>query len=552
MKNFASLPAIALALAGWASASCSPTGGAPLGSGGGPASGGAIGSPSGGSPGAGGAGASGAAASGGGSATGGQAGSGTGGASAGTGGVGVTGGAGNPDVVTRTTGAYTFELYPIEISASGVWNGGDTPSPDITSMTFETVILENGYLKVTLLPEYGGRILSIVHKPTNKELLYQNPMGAPYLMNQDIFYYDYLVILGGIFPSFPEPEHGKYWNLPYDLQVVSETAEAITVRMSRKDDLDPAAGVPTRYEVGRTDLQVDLEVTLRAGRSSLELDTQLSNPKTTAIPAFEYWTVTTLAPGSVPGDTKIPEATRILADMTQVHLLESSWPWFGEAETRVSDEVFQWNNLSHFENWDDQGTAFANPEYQANWSGLINYESDFGVVRVSAKGANGSGTRGLKLWTFGTQSLNVDVSDPSQWLRPTIEMWHGVTPEFWQRDTLTAGEVRTWQDDYFPTMGLREITAASEYGAVHLSVADSGADLVLSALATLTVPSQTVHVILKVNGGVISEQDVLVPTAQPTKVEMLVPSSSITPGTTFSAEFLQGTTTLLSGSRELQ
>src|SRR5690606_38256651 len=166
--------------------------------------------------------------------------------------------------------------------------------------------------------------------------------------------------------------------------------------MSRQDDRDIVAGVPDAYDVGRTDVLVELEVTLRAGSTALELDTRLTNTRNTAIPAFEYWTVTTLAPGSSPGDTAIPLDTRIVAEMEQVHLLEGSWSWFGSAETRISDEIFRWNSLSYFENWVDQGTAFANPEYRAGWSGLINYQNDMGVLRVS----DNTQTRGLKLWTF--------------------------------------------------------------------------------------------------------------------------------------------------------
>src|SRR5690606_38427719 len=130
---------------------------------------------------------------------------------------------------------------------------------------------------------------------------------------------------GGIFPSFPEPEHGKYWNQPYSLEVVSESAEAITVRMSRQDDLDLVEGVPEVYGVGRTDILVEVDVTLRAGRSSLEIDTKLTNTQNSAIAEFEYWTVTTLAPGSAPVETAIPLNTRIIAAMDRVHLLESSW-----------------------------------------------------------------------------------------------------------------------------------------------------------------------------------------------------------------------------------
>jgi len=476
----------------------------------------------------------------------GMGGTGTGGA--GTGGLAGAGGSGVvADTVTRTASTFTFRHFPIETNAEGVWNGPMSPTPAPTSTTYDTVVLENGYLRVTILPSYGGRVLSIVHKPTNRELLYQNPLGTPYLMQQDIFYYDYLVIMGGIFPSFPEPEHGKYWNQPYNFEVVTESPEAITVRMSRQDDLDLAAGVPARYDVGRTDVLVQVDVTLRAGSTALDLQTTLTNTRNTAVPSFEYWTVTTLAPGSPPGQTAIPITTRILASMDRVHLLESSWAWFGEAEERISGEVFAWNNLASFENWVDQGTAFANPEYSANWSGLSNDASETAILRVSENVE----TPGLKLWTFGRGSINVDINDPVEWLRPTIEMWHGVTPEFWVRDTMAAAEVRTWTDHYFPTFGLPEITAASDHGALYLSATPAGADRVLTVAATLTVPNQAVKAILRLDGSVIAEEDLVAAPVDGTVVEATVPSSQVPPGAVFEAEFLQGDTSLLSGQTTL-
>lgn len=453
------------------------------------------------------------------------------------------GGTGGADSVTRTEATYTFDHFPIEANADRVWSGATTPGTEPTSTTFDTVVLENGYLKVTLLPEYGGRILSIVHKPSGRELLYQNPLGTPYLMLEGIFYYDYLVILGGIFPSFPEPEHGKYWNQPYELEVVSESTEAITVRMSRQDDLDLTAGVPADYDAGRTDVRVQLDVTLRAGSSGLELATTLTNTKNSAVPEFEYWTVTTLAPGSTPGQTAISPNAHIVAKMDQVHLLEEKWPWFADAETRVADEVFTWNNLASFTNWDDQGTAFANPEYSANYSGLINPDNGIGVLRVS----DNVETNGLKLWTFGKQSLDIDINDSSEWLRPAIEMWYGVTPEFWDRATLAPNEVRTWKDTYFPTFGLEQVTAASEHGALALSSSVSGTDTLLKVDATLTLPEQTVKVVLRLDGAVVLEQDVVVAAAEGTSVSATVPSADAATGAVFEAEFLQGAESLLSG-----
>src|SRR5690606_8815576 len=153
--------------------------------------------------------------------------------------------------------------------------------------------------------------------------------------------------------------------------------------------------------------------------------------------------------------TAIPLNTRIIAEMDQVHLLETSWSWFGDAETRISGEVFSWNNLSHFDNWVEQGTAFANPDYRAGWSGLINYDNYLGVLSVRDHTA----PRRLTFWTFGRARLNADIIDPAECLRPTIEMGHGITPWFWDRAILAANKVREWSESYFLTMGLREITA---------------------------------------------------------------------------------------------
>ena len=95
----------------------------------------------------------------------------------------------------------------------------------IVDRTFKTYVLENRYLKVTLLPEFGGRILSIIYKPTGHEQLYRTEVGVPYGMKAGDFYYDWMMVYGGIFPTFPDAEHGKTWLKPWDFKVVKQTAE---------------------------------------------------------------------------------------------------------------------------------------------------------------------------------------------------------------------------------------------------------------------------------------------------------------------------------------
>jgi hypothetical protein len=44
---------------------------------------------------------------------------------------------------------------------------------------FQSIVLENENLKATFLPELGGRLISLFHKPTQRELLFNNPVFQP-------------------------------------------------------------------------------------------------------------------------------------------------------------------------------------------------------------------------------------------------------------------------------------------------------------------------------------------------------------------------------------
>ncbi|GHC57667.1 DUF5107 domain-containing protein [Streptomyces flavofungini] len=48
-----------------------------------------------------------------------------------------------------------------------------------TPTSFDTVVIENTRLRVTVLPGLGGRVHSLFHKPTGRELLYRNPVFQP-------------------------------------------------------------------------------------------------------------------------------------------------------------------------------------------------------------------------------------------------------------------------------------------------------------------------------------------------------------------------------------
>lgn len=134
-----------------------------------------------------------------------------------------------------------------------------------------SVDLENDLLRVTVLPELGGKIWSILYKPQQREMLWHHPSltpqpaapGAPY---DDLF-------CGGwdeLFPSdapveidgFSLPDHGEWWSIPWTWQV-AETRETLTLTLE-------ASGFATPHRAKRT-------LILHQGSAALDLRTTVQN-----------------------------------------------------------------------------------------------------------------------------------------------------------------------------------------------------------------------------------------------------------------------------------
>ena len=118
------------------------------------------------------------------------------------------------DSVSLTEQTIAWSTVKYATTAENGFVDGSLDATTIVDRTFKTYVIENRYLKATLLPEFGGRILSIVYKPTGHEELYRTEVGVPYAMKGGVFYYDWMMVYGSIFPTFPDAEHGKTWPKP--------------------------------------------------------------------------------------------------------------------------------------------------------------------------------------------------------------------------------------------------------------------------------------------------------------------------------------------------
>jgi hypothetical protein len=158
------------------------------------------------------------------------------------------------DAVSLSESTMTWSTFNYATTPENGFVSGSLDTTTIVERAFKVHVLENRYLKVTLLPEFGGRILSIIYKPTGHEQLYRTEVGVPYGIGGGTFYYDWLMVVGGIFPTFPDAEHGKTWLKPWDFRIVKQNAGEVTVSMSLTDDFEYSAA-PGRFRRGFTGIE---------------------------------------------------------------------------------------------------------------------------------------------------------------------------------------------------------------------------------------------------------------------------------------------------------
>jgi hypothetical protein len=393
------------------------------------------------------------------------------------------------DKVSLSESTTTWSTVKYAITAENGFVDGSLDTKTIVDRTFKTYVLENRYLKVTLLPEFGGRILSIIYKPTGHEQLYRAEVGVPYGMKAGNFYYDWMMVYGGIFPTLPDAEHGKTWLKAWDFRVEKQTEDEVTVAMSIKDDFAFSAP-PPRFRRGSTAIEAAYRVTLKAGRAAVDARMVLKNTRGEAID-YEYWTCTTLAPGSDPKHPKATGGAEIIAPIAAYTTPRwSANIAAGDASAGSGGSRFE--KLRLFRNWPTMGIAYAAPDMQGgNFWGVINHDNEEGLIRI----ADNKVTPGLKMWTWGYQS-SLHATDARKDPRPDqpfVEMWAGVSDQFFHPARFPAASEISVAETYSPTVGMSNVTHANEKILINFSAEPAAAKLQLFSIE----PSAPLRIALK-------------------------------------------------------
>jgi hypothetical protein len=422
-----------------------------------------------------------------------------------------------PDRVSLSEQTITWSTVKYATDADNGFVSGSLDKT-IVDRTFKTYVLENHYLKATLLPDFGGRILSIIYKPTGHEQLYRTDVGVPYGMKGGIFYYDWMMVYGGIFPTFPDAEHGKTWLKPWDFKVVKESAGEVTVSMSLKDDFAYSTP-PKQFRPGSTGIAATYYVTLKADRAALDARVVLKNPQPKAID-YEYWTCTTLAPGSGPENRKATGGAEIIAPI-QAYRTPHWSKNLADGDDSLGLGRSRFEKLRHFRNWPTMGIAYAAPDMQGgNFWGVINHDNEEGIIRI----ADNTITPGLKMWTWGFPSFTNETdarTDPNE-ARPYVELWAGVSDEFFHSASFPAlGEVSI-PETYTPTVGMSNVTHANENILINLSAEESHANLQFFSIE----PATPLRVTLKRGDAVLFDDAVKADPKNGNRISATIPAGS--------------------------
>jgi hypothetical protein len=331
----------------------------------------------------------------------------------------------------------------------------DSPAP--RPVDYRGVVLENPYLRLTFLPELGGRLYSAMVKATNQELFYNNAVvkASRYGVLQP-YEANWWLATGGMEWAYPTQEHGYRFGLPWNYEI-SQDSDGATIILS-----DAA---PDR-------VSLEVHVTLPAESGLLIVEPMLRNNGPDTAP-MQLWTNAALTLGAASMSPK----TRFIVphDTITVHSRgESGWTMPGSRQPAAWPQVGE-TDLSDYSQWANY-LGFFVPNRETPFVGAYNPTTNLGIVRLPATSAGSS-----KVFAFGLDFPDRSYTDDNS---QYFEIWGGANAGFWPDDDIVVpvGGRLGWQESWWPLPRLGGLTWATDRAAIYLD--QNGEGYTLTALVS--------------------------------------------------------------------
>ncbi|MFB3923745.1 MAG: DUF5107 domain-containing protein [Terriglobia bacterium] len=249
-------------------------------------------------------------------------------------------------------GLYPYTSYKLSSRSS-------TPRP----VTYRAIILENQYLKLTFVPELGGRIWAAYDKIRGREFFYRTAAVKPTPYN-----------LRSTWPAGNLELYG-----PYDTHMITWPGEPWVPATRRNPDGSATVILSHVDHIFRD--KIWLSVTLEPGQARLRVDARLYNPNPLEH-RYLLWTNT---------GAPVNQSTRFFYPMTRTigHVVASLGTW-----PEMNGVDYSW-----FKNHPGMLGLFGLDLYD-NYIANYDTAARYGVLRW----ADRFEARGAKMWTWGTGS----------------------------------------------------------------------------------------------------------------------------------------------------
>jgi tetratricopeptide (TPR) repeat protein len=324
--------------------------------------------------------------------------------------------------------------------------------------TYRAIYLENDFLKVTILPQLGGRVYSVYDKTNDREVLYRN----------SVIKYGLVAARGAWFPG------GMEFSFPF--AHTTDSVSTVESALSHGVDGSATASIGAVDRVSNMYWQVTL--TLRPNTARLEEGVTLFN-STPVDHLYLFWT--NAAVKVTPDLQYIYPMRETISD--DPFAIVQSWP--------MRDGV----NDSWHKNMPSQASIFGRDVHR-NYFGVYYHQSNYGVVHV----ADYHQDPGKKIFTRGTgpqgkirdHLLSDDDSSDTE-----IQSGRHYTQGF--REFIDPYRVEKWTEYWYPVRGLDDgfVEATSDM-AVNITYPGRGKDqpaemkLTVSPVADIRGASLTV------------------------------------------------------------
>ncbi len=281
--------------------------------------------------------------------------------------------------------------------------------------TYKALFLENEYLKVTCLPELGGRLHSVLDKTQGKEMFHLNDVIKPGM-----------IAMRGAWIS-----GGVEWNAGPQGHTVT-ILSPVDVLIGQNADGSAYLEINNLEKSQRT--QWTVRVTLHPGRAYLDEQIRIFNPED-AISPYYFWNCTAFPSRA---GTRFIYPMTLGTDHNGVKFF--SWP------------IDEGKDLSWLKNYETYASIFS-VDCVFDFFGAYDVDEDRGIVQV----ADHHELSGKKAWTWGTWDFGlVSQQNLTDNDGPYIEVQSGPLPTQSDYGMLLPRQVVAWQEYWYPVHGLGE------------------------------------------------------------------------------------------------